>query len=416
MRSPLLLGLGTDGLHVASDAAALAGVADYVMALEDGDVVELGETLRWWDAAGLPRERRPHIPTQPGVVDVDLTGHSDFMSKEIEEQYAVATRAVSRLLPQLDGSLWRDLGLAEPARVRFVACGTSLNASAAMARVFRDVAGLPTRLVVASEADEEFPEKDTLTIAVSQSGETADVLSALSRLDGPVLAITNVEHSTLGRRADAVVVCDAGSEVSVAATKTFTAQVLVGTAIGLSLAATRHGMAPEFLPFVRAYAETPYRLQEMLATSGAIAQALAEELVDAPGFLFLARGCGMPYAQEGALKLKEITYRWAEAYPAGELKHGPIALIGPGTPVVVVDGGDLAKLSGSIAEVRTRGARVIRVGRSADATFRLPAGPSPVWGPLESVIPLQYLAHSLAVVLGRDADRPRNLAKSVTVE
>jgi glutamine---fructose-6-phosphate transaminase (isomerizing) len=416
-RSPLLLGIGAEGLHVASDAAALAGYADYVMALEDGDVVELGETLRWFGADGRPRERRAYIPTQVTLGEIDLTGHADFMSKEIMEQHTVATRIVSRLLPGLEGTLWRDLGLPEPARVRFVACGSSLNASAAMARVFRQVVGLPTRLVVASEAGDELTEKDTLTIAVSQSGETADVLSALSRLDGPVLAITNVEHSTVGRRADAVLVCEAGMEVSVAATKTFTAQVLVGSALALSLAADRKGVTADLWPHVRAFAETPSRFQEMLATSRCTAQALAETLTDATGFLFLSREGGFPYAQEGALKLKEITYRWAEAYAAGELKHGPIALIGPGTPVIVVDGGDPAKMAGSIAEVRARGARVIQIGQGPDVTFPLPAGAQPPpWGPLESVVPMQYLAHALALALGRDADRPRNLAKSVTVE
>jgi glucosamine--fructose-6-phosphate aminotransferase (isomerizing) len=138
--------------------------------------------------------------------------------------------------------------------------------------------------------------------------------------------------------------------------------------------------------------------------------------MDHSGFLFLSRAEGIPYAQEGALKLKEITYRWAEAYPAGELKHGPIALIGRGTPVVVVEAGDPAKMAGSIAEVRARGATVIRIGTSPEAHFRLPAGEQPPWGPLPAVVPLQFLSHALAVALGRDADRPRNLAKSVTVE
>jgi glucosamine--fructose-6-phosphate aminotransferase (isomerizing) len=416
MRSPLLLGVSPDGLHVASDAAALAGWTDCVMALEDGDVIDLGDQLRWWDADGRSRERRPYIPTQPGVAEIDLAGHMDFMTKEILEQQSVVNRLVSRLLPGLDGDLWNDLGLAEPERVRFVACGSSLNASSAMARVFRQVAGIPTRLVVASEAADELTEKDTLTVAVSQSGETADVLAALHHLEGPVLAITNVPHSSVGRRADAVLECDAGIEVSVAATKTFTAQVLVGSALGLSLAARHRRMSPEMWCHVRSFAETPSRFREVLATSQLTARILAESLLDRSGFLFLSRAGGFPYAQEGALKLKEITYRWAEAYPAGELKHGPIALIAPGTPVVVVDGGDPAKMSGTIAEVRARGARVIEIGQGPDATIALPEGEQPPWGPLESVVPMQFLAHSLAVHLGRDADRPRNLAKSVTVE
>jgi glucosamine--fructose-6-phosphate aminotransferase (isomerizing) len=416
MKSPLLLGVGEDGLHVASDATALAGYADHISALEDGDVVELGDTVRWWGADGRPRDRRPHIPTRTNVAEIELVGHSDYMSKEIDEQYAVSAQAVSRLIPGLDGDLWRGLGLADPNRIRFVACGSSLNAAAAIARVFRDAAGIPTSLVVASEAGDDLEEPRTLTIAVSQSGETADVLAALSRLHGPVLAVTNVEHSTIARRADAVLLCNAGTEISVAATKTFTAQVLYGSAVALSLGARKHGMTAQFLSHLRAFAETPCRIQEVLAATLLTAEALAETLTAAPGFLFLSRGAGSPYAQEGALKLKEITYRWAEAYPAGELKHGPIALIGAGTPVIVIDGGEPAKLEGSISEVRARGARVIRIGYSPDALFPLPEGPRAPWGPLESVVPLQHLAHSLATALGRDADRPRNLAKSVTVE
>jgi glucosamine--fructose-6-phosphate aminotransferase (isomerizing) len=205
-------------------------------------------------------------------------------------------------------------------------------------------------------------------------------------------------------------------EMSVAATKTFTAQVLTGSALGLSLAAARTGVKADMWPHLRAFAETPAQLREVLADSKARAEQLAEAVMDHSGFLFLSRAEGIPYAQEGALKLKEITYRWAEAYPAGELKHGPIALIGRGTPVVVVEAGDPAKMAGSIAEVRARGATVIRIGTSPEAHFRLPAGEQPPWGPLPAVVPLQFLSHALAVALGRDADRPRNLAKSVTVE
>jgi glucosamine--fructose-6-phosphate aminotransferase (isomerizing) len=415
--SPLLIGSGAQGDHVASDAGALAGWVERITVLEDGDLVELGPEVRWWDAQGRGRAPRPLVPAQARAADVELCGHTDFMAKEIAEQPSMAARLVGRFMPGLDGSLWHELGLPEPRRLRFVACGTSLNASAAMARAFRELAGVSTELVIASEAETDDGHDDVLTVAVSQSGETADVLAALQRLRGPVLAITNNDRSSLARRADASVCCDAGTEVGVAATKTFTAQVLTGSAVALSLAAVGSHLPVAYWAAVRAFAEAPGRLEFVGAVAGSIAGAVAAEFVDAPGFLFLSRGSGVPYAAEGALKLKEITYRWAEALPAGELKHGPLALVTEGTPVVVVEAGDRARLASNISEVRARGGRVLRVAADDGATFPLVTdGPGAPWGPLESAVALQHLARALALELGRDADKPRNLAKSVTVQ
>jgi glucosamine--fructose-6-phosphate aminotransferase (isomerizing) len=417
MRSPLLVGAGPLGLHAASDETALAGWVDEVAVLEDGDLVEFGESLAWWDRAGRQCAARPFGPARVKADEVVLNGHEDFTAKEIAEQPALAATLVGRLRPGLDGGLWRDLGLAEPRRVRFVGCGTSLNASAAVARVFRQVAGVPTDVVVASEAADVLDEDGVLTIAISQSGETADVLAALCNVSGPVLAITNNERSTLARRADAILTCGAGLEIGVAATKTFTAQVLAGSALALAFAAYRGGVTPAHRALQRAFAEIPERLEQAHFLAAPVAAAIAAELADRTGFVFLSRGEGMPYAAEGALKLKEITYRWAEAYPAGELKHGPLALITDGTPVVVIDAGDRTKLAGNVSEVTARGAHVLRVGAGEDALFPvLSCRQAPPWGPLEAVVPLQHLARSLAVVLGCDADKPRNLAKSVTVE
>jgi glucosamine--fructose-6-phosphate aminotransferase (isomerizing) len=415
--SPLLLGEGPDGLHLASDSTALSGWVREIAVLEDGDVVELGSPVAWWDASGRRQAPRPAVAAGSTLEEVDLRGHSDFMSKEIAEQPKLAGRLVDQLTPGLDGSMWGDLKLPTPRRIRFVGCGTSLNASAAVARVFREVAGVPSDLEVASEVDQgPAGDPSVLTIAVSQSGETADVLNAVRQLSGPLLAITNNDRSSLARRADATISCQAGVEIGVAATKTFTAQVLLGTALGLSMAAHTDGVTARFLHLVRAFLELPARLEEAQFLAEPTMSAAAADLTDAPGFLFLSRGAGLPYAREGALKLKELTYRWAEAYPAGELKHGPIALVTSGTPVVVVDGGDRARLESSIAEVRARGARVIRIGSAEDSLIPLRSdGPLPPWGPLAAVIPLQHLARSLALALGCDADKPRNLAKSVTV-
>jgi glucosamine--fructose-6-phosphate aminotransferase (isomerizing) len=251
---------------------------------------------------------------------------------------------------------------------------------------------------------------------VSQSGETTDVLHALDGVPGPVLAITNRPHSSLARRSDAVLEVGAGPEIGVAATKTFTTQVVAGAMLALSFSAATGAMscrdvAREGLRL----GGLPGRLDAAHAIAFPVAVALAEELAEARSFFFVSRGGGLPYAAEGALKLKEITYRSAEAIPAGEFKHGPIALIEPGTPVLLLESGDPARLAGGAAELASRGARVIRVGSGREDTFPVLSGPAPAWGPLESVLAFQHLARCLAVTLGRDADKPRNLAKSVTV-
>jgi glucosamine--fructose-6-phosphate aminotransferase (isomerizing) len=287
------------------------------------------------------------------------------------------------------------------------------------ARTFGVLAGLPAETVVASEYDQlaaPGPAEGLLTIAVSQSGETSDLLNALEGVESPVLAITNRPQSSLARRSDAVLESSAGPEIGVAATKTFTTQVVAGAALAIAYAAAsgslgaitvaRHGLRLGALPG---------RLECAHRTAFPVAVALAEELADARSFFFVSRGAGLPYAAEGALKLKEITYRNAEAIPAGEFKHGPIALIEEGTPVLVLENGDAARLAGSAAELASRGARIIRVGSGSEDAFPILSGPTPPWGPLESVLAFQHLARCLAVHLGRDADKPRNLAKSVTV-
>ncbi len=419
-RSPLAVAQGPHGCYAASDIAALLGWTDRVHVLRDGDVVELNGNLAWTDARGRRLQPPAPIATPWQPADAEVGTYQDFMEKEIAEQPVVAARLLDTLLPDVrSGALLDRLGVPDFERVRLVACGTSLHAAAITARVIRVVAGLPTELVVASEHEErQVAEPRTLTVAFSQSGETADVLAALRSSSGPVLAVVNAPHSSLARLADAVLDCMAGPEVGVAATKTFTNQVLAGVAFALAGARRAGRLDRADLESLLALASgTPQRLEQVNLAAAAVAEVVSALLAQAPGFLFVSRGSGLPYAAEGALKLKEITYRWAESYPAGELKHGPIALVDQDTPVVVVDAGTPAKLEGNLAEIQARGGRVLRVGRDPRATFRLPGpGNQAPWGPLESVVALQHLARSLAVRLGRDVDKPRNLAKSVTVE
>jgi glucosamine--fructose-6-phosphate aminotransferase (isomerizing) len=419
-RSPLVVGSGA-GCHVAaSDVTALTGTVGSVQVLQDDDVVVLGEDVTWLDGNGNRVPPRENVRLQWAAEDMERGSYEDFMEKEIAEQPSVVARLLERLLPQVaDGRLWRDLGLPVPARLRFVGCGTSLHASQVIARTFGALAGVPAEIVVASEFDELVvpgPAEGLLTVAVSQSGETSDVLHALEQARGPVLAITNRPQSSLARRADALLEASAGPEIGVAATKTFTTQVVTGAALAIAFAAATRAMStPDAARQGLRLGGLPGRLEAAHTASFPVAVALAEELAEARSFFFVSRGAGLPYAAEGALKLKEITYRSAEAIPAGEFKHGPIALVEEGTPVLVVESGDRNRLAGSTAELASRGARIIRIGSGADDAFPVISASSSPWGPLEAVLPFQHLARCLAVHLGRDADKPRNLAKSVTV-
>jgi glucosamine--fructose-6-phosphate aminotransferase (isomerizing) len=415
-RSPLLVAHTAQGSFATSDVAAVADWVEEFRVLEDGDVVELTEG---GVGAGVEVGSDAVMAScRWSGGEIELNGYADYMAKEIDEQPEAAARVLDQLGSGIaDGTLWRDLGVAPFERMQVVGCGTSLNAGRVLANVARRLGGLPVTVTIASEAAEELVEPATLCLAISQSGETADVLRALdtSGCGHPVVALTNNAHSTLARRADAFLGCAAGPEIGVAATKTFVCQVIAGTALLISALVATDRMSPARSA---ALVDELRRLPDELAAAGTAAKWLVPPIVDAvaasPGFVFLARGAGLPYAAEGALKLKELTYCWAECYPAGELKHGPLALIGQDVPVIVVDSGD-PKLAANVAEVQARGGRVISIGPDGSTVPVLGDVAAP-WGPLESVVPMQILARTLAVALGRDVDKPRNLAKSVTVE
>ncbi|OII38578.1 glutamine--fructose-6-phosphate transaminase (isomerizing) [Curtobacterium sp. MMLR14_010] len=415
-RSPLVVARAPRGDFVASDIGAIAEWCETFVALRDGDVVELGESWSW-SSDGVSVAVPFPTPSPFAAAALDLGDHPDHMAKEIEEQPEVVAGIVERIASRAaDGSMWVGLGLPGFQRLAIVACGTSLNAGQVIATALRGIGGVPTDIIVASEADQVVLGPGTLVVAISQSGETADVLRALDRFEDrfPVLALTNNVHSSLARRASAVLDCHAGPEIGVAATKTFTAQVVVGVAVMISALVASGRIEPmHAATLVASLRDLPARL----ATAGQVAAdripLLVSSVKDATGFLFLGRGVGLPYAAEGALKLKELSYRWAEAYPSGELKHGPLALVDEGTPVVVIDHGE-HRLQAAISEVRARGGFVITIGGPGSDIPAL--GETGPWGPLEAVVPLQMLARELALQLGCDVDKPRNLAKSVTVE
>jgi glucosamine--fructose-6-phosphate aminotransferase (isomerizing) len=422
--APLVVAASPNGSFLASDISAFGPRVASFQVLRDGDVVELTDPLRW---TGNHPDWPVVVEHEWAGTELGLYGYPDHMAKEIDEQPELAGRILDRVgASATNGALWRSLELPDFDRVAIVGCGTSLNAGGIVAAAFRRFGIMPAETVIASEAADAVLSPRTLVIAMSQSGETADILHAL---DGEnfahcqVLAITNNPHSSLARRADAIIECNAGHEIGVAATKTFVAQVLTGVAVAISalheLGRVNGRNTGSILDDLR---RMPDLLAQSLTVAKDVVPPLAAQLANSPGVIFLGRGAGVVYAAEGALKLKELTYRWAQHYPAGELKHGPLALVEEGTPVVVVDSGG-ARIASNIAEVAARGARLITIGGAGSTIPALGRSLlAPVdngfqpCGPLECVIPMQVLARELALVLGRDVDKPRNLAKSVTVE
>jgi glucosamine--fructose-6-phosphate aminotransferase (isomerizing) len=418
-RSPLLVARTVDhGYFATSDIAAISDWTQEFRVLEDGDVVELDNGGRWRNR-GKNAAPKALARCAWQASDARLNGYADFMAKEIDEQ----PEAVARILDSFgdgiaNGSLWASLDLMPFDRLSIVGCGSSLHAGQVIGRFVRRIGGMPVTMSVASESSDDIVEPHTLRLAISQSGETADVLNAVAAkgLNDPMLlALTNNAHSSLARRANAVMRCQAGPEIGVAATKTFVCQIVAGVAVMTSaLVSGRWLSAAAAARMVDDLRRLPDRLAAANTIAKCVVPQIAEQLMEANGIVFIGRGSGIPYAAEGALKLKELAYLWTEHCPAGELKHGPLALITQGVPVVVVDNCD-PKLAANIAEVRTRGGNIITVGPTG-STVPVVSTPLGEWGPLESAVALQILARTMALALDRDVDKPRNLAKSVTVE
>jgi glucosamine--fructose-6-phosphate aminotransferase (isomerizing) len=431
--SPLVIGIGDTGHYIASDVFALLPVTQRFVFLEEGDLAEVrrdGVTV--FDARGR-QVQRPVTTSQLSAANAEKGPYRHYMLKEIFEQPAVIAETLEgrvhqgRLLEDSFGHVAKAL-LDRTRAVQIIACGTSYHAGM-VARYWLEEIGVPCQVEVASEFRYRRPvvAPDTLFVTISQSGETADTLAALraSRAAGYVgsLVICNVPESSLVRESDVALMTRAGPEIGVASTKAFVTQLVALRLLALALGKRNGLSADDESAWVDELLALPRQVEVVLQLSDAIEQ-MAQSFADKENALFLGRGTFYPVAMEGALKLKEISYIHAEAYPAGELKHGPLALVDERMPVVCALPDDplLEKVLSNLQEVRARGGELFLF---SDQAVQIPLDHfqnltlddiCPGTAPIVYTIPLQLLAYHVAVLKGTDVDQPRNLAKSVTVE
>ncbi|WP_303323764.1 glutamine--fructose-6-phosphate transaminase (isomerizing) [Actinomyces radicidentis] len=437
--SPLVIGLGEGENFLGSDVAAFVAFTKRAAEVDDDQVLRISaDEVTVWDADGDVIEPRTWEVSWDASAAVK-GGYETFMDKEIHEQ---PTAVADTLRGRVDekGELVLDEMRIDPAVLRsvdkiiVVACGTASYAGHVAKYAIEHWCRVPVEIELAHEFRYRDPivSEKTLTVAISQSGETMDTIQAVrhAREQGSkVLAIVNTYGSTIAREADAVLYTHAGPEVAVASTKAFLAQITACYLLGLYLAQLRGNKWPdEVAEYLENLERMPEKIQHLLDTEEESVKALGAELADKDSFLFLGRHVGYPVALEGALKLKELAYVHAEGFAAGELKHGPIALVEDGLPVFVIVPTPRRpvlhdKVISNIQEIRARGARTIVIAEEGDAAVepfaddvvRVPRTPTLMW-PLLTVVPLQLFAASLAKAKGLDVDQPRNLAKSVTVE
>jgi len=431
--SPVVLGLGDKEMFVASDIAALVRYTRQVVHLDDGEVATVradGFRTATLDARATTK--------QPSIIDTefsayDAEGYTHFMRKEIHEQPRAVERALrgridARFNTAHLGGLNMDARqLREIRRVLVLGCGSAYYAGQVGAQLIEDLARIPAAAEPASEFRYRNPvvEADTLYVGVSQSGETYDTLAAvqeLKRKGGQVLGVVNSVGSAIARECGGGMYLHAGPEVSVTSTKTFTATAVAFALLGLHLGRI-HDLSPgDGRRIIAGLRALPDQIEKVLADEDHIA-GVAAELVACQGLFFIGRVRGFPVAREGAQKLKEVSYLHAEAYPASELKHGPLALVNPELPTVAIVPDDdlLDKNLSTLGEIRARRGPIVVVGHTdldaklADHVIRVPKN-EPELDPILLSVPLQILAYHAAVALGNDVDKPRNLAKSVTVE
>lgn len=434
--SPLVIGIGIGEHFIASDHLALLPVAQRFIYLEEGDIVDVRrDRLTIYDEQGEIVTRKVHI----SGLSHDMTEkgkYRHYMLKEIFEQpHAVLSTLQGRLGRQrvLDAAFgdYATQLLAKTKRVKIIACGTSYHAGLVGRYWLEELAGVPCNVEVASEIRyrQHVVEPDTLLVTLSQSGETADTLGALRTLKAQgymgSLAICNAPESSLVRESDLVLITRAGPEIGVASTKAFITQLVALLQLTIVIGRHHKNISPEQEAYLVAQLEgLPKKLEQILMLDGAIKQ-LAESFADKQNALFIGRGLNYPIVLEGALKLKEISYIHAEAYPAGELKHGALALVDHEMPVIALVPADefLDKLKSNLQEVRARGGDLIvfadeDAGLADSPGMRVLIMPKidRIIAPIVYTVPLQLLAYYVAIQKGTDVDQPRNLAKSVTVE
>lgn len=433
--SPLVVGQGEKESFCASDVPALLPYTQSVFYMNDGDIAFLSpQGIKFWDESGQSLTKKAQT-IDWDISMVDKGGYSHFMMKEINEQGAVLRNTLKDRISENSVDLSKELAwtkdtLAHIKRIHIVACGTSYYAALVAERLMEELLPVDIRVDVASEYRyRPMPlGEDTLSIFVSQSGETADTLAAerLARGKGAMcVAITNGQGSTLAREVDHVLLLKAGPEIGVAATKTFTGQLGVLYLLGLYIAKLWGTLSSsEEERIIKGLLNLPYQLEEILERQESLHH-IAEKYASLRDFLYLGRGRSFPIALEGALKLKEITYVHAEAYAAGEMKHGPIALLESEVPVVVIapQDGLYEKLYSNILEAKARKSPIFAIATRGDRdiedvsedVFYVPPTEAELY-PFLAVLPLQIFAYYVARIRGCDIDQPRNLAKSVTVE
>ncbi len=434
--SPLVAGIGDREYFVASDVAAIVSHTRDVIYLEEGEVIEVNLEGIQSDNGhpALIRERIEYVDWD--ITDIEKDGYPHFMLKEIYSQPESLTNAFRGRLDLVQGTAhlgglqMSEEDMRSISRIVITACGTSWHAASIGKYLIEAYARIPVQVEYASEFRYRDPvlSPDTVMIVISQSGETADTLAALKLAKERkcrTLGIVNVIGSTIARETDAGVYIHAGPEIGVASTKAFTSQVMALILIAFALGRARHVLnRKQGLELVREIMAIPDKVSKILENSSGIAE-IAKEFTYARNFLYLGRGVNYPVALEGALKLKEISYIHAEGYPAAEMKHGPIALIDEMMPIAViaVKGAAYDKIISNIQVVRARHGRVLAIATEGDTDIesvsdwiiRVPEAPDMLI-PLLTVIPLQLLSYHIAVARGCDVDKPRNLAKSVTVE
>jgi len=432
---PLIIGQGTGESVIASDALALVGIAKQMLPMQDGEVAVITrDTLELTDAGGQPIGRQ-FVTMDIKAKAVTKGGYPHFMRKEIFEQPQIIAEGIShrfrdrRVLLDPEFLLYPD-EVEKIERIVIQACGTSYHAGLVGRYYFEKFCRIPVSVEISSElrTSEFIYDGRTLMIPISQSGETADTLAALreaSVRDIHSLAVLNTKRSSIDREAHSSVYIHAGPEIGVASTKAYTAQLLTLLALALYFARVRKVMPEDTFDDIVAHCrKLPDQMRQALALDVNV-KATADRLADARDFLFLGRGINYPSALEGALKLKEVSYVHATGLAAGEMKHGPIALISENTPVIGIAPRDAVheKMLSNLAESKARKGLIIAIGTEgdkaleelADTVFSVPAAPEYLM-PLLVAIPLQLLAYHVAVLRGCDVDKPRNLAKSVTVE